>query len=247
MLEFFCFNDTASIFMKKLFAIIALSLLAFAFKPRAANADCQPLYGGGQSCTTNFSFTINKLVQVPGKGGGGYVDNLSINDPKYSPSENASYEVIVTNTGSQTIPTINVTDAFPQFITFVAGLGNYNKNTNTLTFTITNLDPGKSATYILTAKTADTNNLPNQGIICNSDQVTNRIYAVDSSGNADFDSSQVCIQKNVLSAVVPAPKIVTTPATGPEMLPLFGLIPAGLGGLLLRRKSNKTFFKGGEK
>jgi uncharacterized repeat protein (TIGR01451 family) len=238
--------------MKKIlnFVILTVFSLALAGGFSPALADCQPLYGGGQSCTTNFSFTINKLVQVPGKGNGQYVDNLSINDPKYSPSENVNYEVIVTNTGSQTIPTINVTDAFPQFITFVAGVGNYNQNANTLTFTIANLDPGKSVTYILTAKTADENKLPNnQGITC----AVNQIKGVDSNGNVDSDSSQVCILKNVLSAttppVLPAPKIVATPATGPEMLPLLGLIPGGLGGLILRKKSTKmsTTLKGGVK
>jgi hypothetical protein len=63
----------------------------------------------------------------------------------------------------------------------------------------------------------------------------------------------MCIQNNVLGAttpqVLPAPKIVTTPPTGPEMLPLLGLIPGALGGLMLRKKSNKinSINKGGEK
>jgi hypothetical protein len=46
----------------------------------------------------------------------------------------------------------------------------------------------------------------------------------------------------VLSAAI----VKTTPATGPEMLPLFGLIPAALGGLFLRKKS-KHNIEGGEK
>ncbi|MCL5434970.1 MAG: DUF11 domain-containing protein [Patescibacteria group bacterium] len=232
--------------MKKLFSLIGLMALTLAlsggFSP--ALADCQPLYGGGQTCVTNFSFTINKMVQVPGKGGGQYVDNLSINDPKYSPSQNVNYEIIVTNTGSQTIPTINVTDTFPQFIAFVAGAGNFNSSNNTLTFTVSNLNPGQSQTFLLTAKTADANTLPNdQGITC----VINQVKAVDSNGDTDSDSSQACIQKNVLPAVAPAPKIVATPATGPEMLPLLGLIPGALGGLMLRKKSKNIKIEGGEK
>lgn len=232
--------------MKKIFnfAILTFLSLALAGAVSPAFADCQPLYGGGQSCTTNFAFTINKLVQVPGKGGGQYVDNLSINDPKYSPSQNVNYELVVTNTGSQTIPTINVTDAFPQFITFVSGVGNYNQNNNTLNFTINNLEAGKSVSYVLTAKTADANTLPNdQGITC----VVNQVKAVDSNGDTDSDSSQICIQKNVLPAVAPAPKIVATPATGPEMLPLALLLPGALGGLMLRKKSKNVKNEGGEK
>jgi len=238
--------------MKKIFNFVILTIftLALAGGLSTAFADCQALYGGGQNCTSNFSFTINKMVQVPGKGGGQYVDNLSINDPKYSPSQNVNYEIIVTNTGSQTIPTINVTDTFPQFITFVSGVGNYNQSNNTLNFTVSNLDPGKSVTYVLTAKTADENTLPNtQGITC----VINQVSATDTNGDLNSDSSQLCIQKNVLGAtpppILPTPKIVATPATGPEMLPLLALLPGGLGGLMLRKKSNKINFnnKGGEK
>ena len=239
--------------MKKIlnFVILTVFSLALAGGLSPAFAECQPLYGGGQSCVTNFSFTINKLVQVPGKGNGQYVDNLSVNDPKYSPSQNVNYQIVVTNTGSNTIPTLTVNDTFPQFITFVSGAGNYNKSNNTLNFTINNLEAGKSVTYVLTAKTTDANTLPNQGIICNPDQVTNRVSAADSNGNTDSDSSQVCIQKNVLGAtpppVLPAPKIVATPATGAEMLPLLGLIPGALGGLILRKKSKNIKIEGGEK
>ena len=226
--------------MKKIFNFVILTILSLSLAGglSPAFADCQALYGGGQNCTSNFSFTINKMVQVPGKGGGQYVDNLSINDPKYSPSQNVNYEIIVTNTGSQTIPTINVTDTFPQFIIFVSGVGNYNQSNNTLNFTVSNLDAGKSVTYVLTAKTADENTLPNtQGITC----VINQVNATDTNGDLNSDSSQLCIQKNVLGAtpppVLPTPKIVATPATGPEMLPLLSLIPGGLAGLMLRKKT----------
>ena len=238
--------------MKKIFNFVVLAIFALALAGAVspAFADCQALYGGGQTCSSNYSFTINKMVQVPGKGGGQYVDNLSINDPKYFPSQNVNYQVVITNTGSQTIPTINVTDTFPLYITFVSGVGNYNQSNNTLNFNVTNLEAGKSVTYVLVAKTADNNTLPNaQGITC----VINQINATDNNGDLNSDSSQLCIQKNVLGAtpmpVLPAPKIVATPATGPEMLPLLALLPGGLGGLLLRKKSTKMSgtLKGGSK
>lgn len=230
-------------FMKKIlnFVILTIFSLALAGAVSPAFADCQSVYGGGQTCA--FNYTINKLVQVPGKGGGQYVDNLSINDPKYSPSQNANYEIVVTNTGNNTIPTLTINDTFPQFVTFVSGVGNYNQNTNTLTFTVTNINPGQSLTYLLTAKTADANTLPNnQGVIC----VINQVSATDQNGQVQSDSSQLCIQKAVLAAVTP---IKTTPATGPEMLPLALLLPGGLGGILLRKRSKKISFnnEGGEK
>lgn len=236
--------------MQKLFKLTLLTLLALGFSANFTNAfaDCQALYGGGQSCPPSYAYTINKLVQVPGKGGGQFVDNLSINDAKYTPSQGIIYQVIVTNTGSNTIPSLNVTDTFPQFITFVSGVGNYNQNTNTLNFTVTNLNPGKSVTYVLNAKTADANTMPSdQGIVC----VVNQINATDQNGQTQSDSSQACIQKNVLAATQPvltAPKMVASPATGPEMLPLALLLPGAVGGMFLRKRSKKmnSNLKGGE-
>lgn len=234
---------------KTLYTILIAGFLisGFGFTPKAF-ADCQPIYGGGQTCTS-FSFSIRKLVQVPGKGGGDYVNNLSINDPKYSPSQTVNFEIIVTNTGSETIPTVTVVDTFPDFLTFVSGPGSFDTNKKTLTFSVTNLEAGKSTTpFIVVGKIADEKSLPtDQGIICPLNQAT----GTDSNGLINSSSTQFCVQKGVLGAAVPqvftAPKVVSTPATGPEMLPLISLIPGGLAGLILRKKSKKNDFKGGEK
>jgi uncharacterized repeat protein (TIGR01451 family) len=220
--------------MKKL--LFSISLIAFLgiFSGKAF-ADCQELYGGGTSCTSH-NFTINKLVQSPTKGGE-LVENLSVNDPKFAPAQTINYRLIVKNNGSDNIPTLNIKDVFPQYITFVAGPGTYDSNTNTLTFTISNLGSGQSKTYDLTAKTASLNNLPSdQNVTC----VINQAYATDNNGVTNSDNAQACIQK-------PGKKLETLPATGPEMLPLAFLFPGALGGLILRKKSNKVDFEGGEK
>lgn len=234
---------------KTLYTILITGLLisGLSFAPKAF-AECQPIYGGGQTCTS-YSFSIQKLVQVPGKGGGSFVNSLSINDPKYSPSNNVSFQVVVTNTGSQTIPTITIVDQFPEFLGFVSGPGSYNASNKTLTFTVTNLGAGQSTTpFTIVGKIADEKTLPtDQGIICPLNQVT----GTDNNGLINSSSSQFCVQKGVLGTSVPqvftAPKVVSTPATGPEMLPLLALIPGALGGFILRKKSYKTGFKGGEK
>ena len=76
--------------MKRLFYTLIL-LAALAVLPNKAYADCQAVYGGWQTCTT-YNFTIEKLVQIP--NGSNFVDNLSINDPKYSPSQTINYELV---------------------------------------------------------------------------------------------------------------------------------------------------------
>ncbi|MBI3985074.1 MAG: DUF11 domain-containing protein [Candidatus Levybacteria bacterium] len=237
--------------MKKLFAIILLSVLFFAFKVSAANAaGCTPVYGGGETCP-GYSYSIQKLVQRPGKGGGDFVNNLSINDAKYNPSQNVTFQVTLKNTGSNTIPTITVTDVFPKYLSFVSGPGNFNAKTKTLVFSVASFKPGQSVTYTIVGKILDEAGLPkDEGVICQLNQAT----ATDSSGVVNSSSSQFCLQKQVLGEttkgglpVMPAPEITTTPATGPEMLPLALLVPGALGGLLLRRRSKRSLITGGEK
>lgn len=231
--------------MKKLFTIVFFSIFLFALKVENTNAaGCTPIYGGGESCP-GYSFSIQKYVQKPGKGTGNFVNNLSINDPKYAPNQNVTFQVTLKNTGSKKIPTITVADVFPKYLSFVSGPGNFNTKTKTLVFTVSNLDPGENTTYNIVGKTADTNNLPDEGVICQVNQAT----ATDSSGGVNKASSQFCLQKQVLGKsqpqVMPAPQLSTTPATGPEMLPLALLVPGALGGFMLRRKSKE--YRGGEK
>jgi uncharacterized repeat protein (TIGR01451 family) len=233
--------------MQKLITLFALTLVLFALKPQNAFADCSQMYGGGVSCPT-YSFSIQKLVQKPGKGGGSYVNNMSINDPRYSPGQKVNFQIVVKNTGSQAISNINVVDSFPQFVSFVSGPGNFDNSTKALTFNIVNLNAGQTAKYTLTGKIADSNIMPSdQGVLC----LINQATATDNNGNADSVSSQFCVEKQVLGTkvpqVLPAPQVTKTPATGPEMLPLIGLLPGGLAGFILRRKSSKTLKTGGEK
>jgi hypothetical protein len=76
--------------------------------------------------------------------------------------------------------------------------------------------------------------------------VVNQASATDTNGAGSFSSSQACIQNS--TAVLPAVTVKTTPATGPEMIPLALLFPGALGGIFLRRKSNKKLInEGGEK
>ena len=234
--------------MKKTINTLILTGILFSalFVTPKAFADCQEIYGGSQNCTTSFTFNVQKFVQVPGASGGNYVNNLSINDAKYAPSQFVNFKINVTNTSSQTIPTVTVSDMFPQYLNFATGSGSFNSNTKTFTFTVNNLGAGETRTYYLSGKIADANSLPvDQGVVC----LVNQANGTDNNGAVNASSSQFCVQKAVLSATFPAvygASVTTTPATGPEMLPLFALLPGGLAGLLLRKKSI-TINRGGEK
>lgn len=216
--------------------LTGLLVAAFTVTPKAF-ADCQAIYGGSQNCTTSFTFSVQKLVQNPGKGGGNFVNNLSINDAKYAPSQTVNFKINVTNTSSQTIPTITIKDVFPQYLNYATGSGSFNADSNTLSFTVENLKAGETRSFGVTGKVADALALPSdQGVVC----LINQANGTDSNGAVNASSSQFCVAKQVLGSSFPTVStttVTTTPATGPEMLPIMALIPGGLAGLFLRKKS----------
>ncbi len=146
--------------MKRVF-IVSLLAVALGFLTPRAFADCTQIYGGGQTCTS-FSFSLQKFVQVPGQSN--FVNNLSVNDPKFSMSQTVNFQLVVTNTGANNISSVTIVDTFPQFVSFVAGPGSFNNNNNTLTFVVNNLNAGQSQTFNLSGKIANSG-VP-QGITC---------------------------------------------------------------------------------
>lgn len=225
--------------MNKFLLTLSLTglILAGTLTPTSAFAECTQTYGGSQSCTSTNEFSIEKLVQRPNKAGE-YVGNLSINDAKYSPSNNVSFKIVVKNTGGAEISNLTVSDKFPQFLSFVSGTGSFDANTGTLTINVGTLKAGESKTFVVTGKLADANLMPSdQGVIC----LINQASATNEEGATNTANSQFCVQKQVLGS---QPQVFTTkggltstPATGPEMLPLMSLIPGALGGFYLRKKS----------
>lgn len=237
---------------KQIALLVFLSLLSFytlreaSFSPAVfADTNCQPIYGGGQTCLQNNTILINKMVQNPETKG--FVDNLSTNDARFSPGQSVLFQLIVTNTGSATLEKTTVTDTFPQFISFVSGDGIFDSKTNTFSFTVNTLLANESRTFTVSGRVASFSNLP-QGITC----VINLASATTNNNQVSRDNSQLCIQTTATVTQTPSqvttkgglfvqssPTINTAPATGPEMLPLLALIPSGIGGLLLRRKTSR--------
>lgn len=201
------------------------------------SSNCQVIYGGGQVCNNNIQYSINKMVEIPNTTN--FTDNLNVNDSKYSAGSTIPFKIIITNTGDTKIGHIKVTDSLPQYLTFASGDGAFDANSRKITFDVNNLEAGKAQQFVVNLKVVDNNQLPSdQSTIC----VVNQVNAFEDSGVTAADSSQVCITKQIVN-VTPTPVVFTTvppkkiPNTGPEMLPLLGLIPAGISGLFLRKKS----------
>lgn len=222
-------------FVTGLFLTVALSLAVAG----SVNAQCEGLYGGGD-CPTSSNFSLDKKVEMPGKGGS-FVDNLSINDSRYAAGQTVRFQITVRNTGSQNIPTLTVVDTLPQYVSYVTGGGKFDSSNKTITFEVNNLGAGKTQTFVITAKVVEESLLPSgEGTVC----VVNHAAGTDNTGATNSDSAQLCIERKVLGAkggpqVFSAPKgIKTTPSTGAESLSLLALIPAASAGIYLRRKSN---------
>lgn len=209
-----------------------------------ANISCQPIYGGGQACVSTGNIVIDKKVLNP-QTQLGFVDSLGINDPKYQPGDTINFQINLTNTGNTEIKRIDVKDVFPQFVTFTSGPGNFDANTKTLSFEVNNLKPNETRSFEVVGKVVSADQLPiDQGAVC----VVIQAMASTTDSGMSQDNAQFCIQKEVLGAQTPfskaglvvfAPQVTQTPATGPESLALFSLLPTGIIGWYLRKYALK--------
>lgn len=228
---------------------LAITTFALLATPVSADVSCQPIYGGGQTCVQTGNVSVDKKLTHPKTNS--LVDNIGVNDDKFGPESVVTFQIAVTNTGSAKISRVQVRDIFPQYVDFAAGVGNFDGGSKVLSFDVNDLNPSETRTFNIVGKVVKAENLPvNQGTVC----VVNQATAKDASntGNPSVDNAQLCIQKNLPAVttqpttvvetkggikVFPPQKVLTTPATGPEMLPLLALIPTGLFGAFLRKKS----------
>ncbi len=217
-----------------MFFIMSLNTKAF------AQTQCQPIYGGGQTCTIVNNLVIDKKVLNPKTNQ--LVDNLGVNDPKYQSGFLLNFQITLTNTGSVPLDNVLVRDIFPQFTTFSSGAGNFDQNTRTLTFTVNNLLPQETRSFFVLGRIVDENQLPSDF------QVSCLVNQVSASFNnlTSQDSSQFCIEKKLVPTTkggfpVLSPVPVTgAPSTGPEALILFSLIPTLGAGIFLRKIARKN-------
>lgn len=219
-------------------AVAGIFFVSAGLSNAAGTSQCQIVYGGGQVCQEKVEFTIDKKVLQPTKGGS-YVENLTVNDTRFNPEQEALFQITVKNTGSENIPTLTVTDNLPSYLVFKSGPGTYNSVNNTITYTFTNLAPGATNQQTIVTTIVNKDKLPqNQSVTC----VNNNVRVNDNNGNTASDTASLCIETPVVN-VTPTPMIYNKvpvkniPNTGPEMLPLLGLIPAGIAGFVLRKKS----------
>lgn len=228
--------------MKKLgFCLILASIFAVSASSARADTSCVPIYGGGQTCVQAGNLVIDKKIANPKTNV--LVDNLGVNDDKFSPDQIITFQITVKNTGGTKFNTVKVKDIFPQFVDFAAGVGNFDANTKTLSFDVNDLNANETRTFNIVAKVASFNALPiDRNPIC----VVNQAQATADS-QTSLDNAQLCIEKPQVAPtgvetkgglkVFPPQKVLTSPPTGPEAIPLMALIPTSILGFFLRKKA----------
>lgn len=254
--------------MKKLvLSVIVNSILLFTYTVSAqAQGVCTAIYGGGVTCPQVGDVRVNKMIVNPRSGM--LSDSLAI-DTAFGPDSQVTFQITVTNVGNTTIPRLTIKDIFPQFVAFNAGPGNFDQNTKILSFDTDNLAPNESRNFTITGKTVPANQLPSdQNVVCVVNQTTaTRDNQVSQDSAQLCLQKQAPTQPGQAGGVVvtpqgktsiaqapgaqtqgatkgglkifPQPQMATTPSTGPEMIPLIGLIPSGLLGAFLRKKALK--------
>ncbi len=179
-------------------SVTALTLLAlsagvsFAASTNYGTNQCQPIYGGGESCVKTPQFEINKTVKNPQSGA--FVDNLGVSDAKYRSGETVIFKITVRNTTGDTLKNVVVKDILPDFVDFVEGMGGtFDQNSKTLTIKIDSLAKDESRDFFVKVKVRGNDKLPSdQNIVC---VVNQSIITVDNKTGQD--NASVCIEKGV--------------------------------------------------
>lgn len=223
--------------ISKIVITTGLILSSLIIAPKVfGDASCTPLYGGGFTCPKRGEILIDKNVKFPTKDL--FVDNLTQFDPKYGPDQEVTFRIHVANTGNDLIDRVEVKDIFPDFLSFVAGPGNFNQNegkNGTLTFTIFNLAAGERREYFVTGKVFSTGNLP-ENTIC---KLQNRGQARGNADQFNEDIAEFCVEKRVTGITKGGVPVTEVPKTGPEayVLSFAGLSSLAGVGIYLRRKA----------
>lgn len=188
--------------MKKLFSFLFIATIIYHL------SSISPVYAGcgGQyeSPCQSYSLIVDKMVAKPGTSD--YVDNLSVSDPRYKPSEFVMFKVTIKNNSTTTFGGMTAKDFVPAYLTPIEGPGTFDAASRTLSWDAGAFAVNEQKTYYFKMQVAAQANLPaDQGLFC----LVNKAQAW-SNETTDDDSSQFCIEKQVSTP----PKV---PAAGPEI------------------------------
>jgi len=190
--------------MKKLFVFLAVVFSLLVFVP-SVSADCVGQYGQYGTPCNSYTIIVDKMVAKPGTND--YVDNLSVTDPRFKPSQEVMFKIKIKNTSTIKLVGMEVKDTIPSYLDPMEGPGAYDSTNREITWNAGDFDIDEEKVFYLKMKVLSQDNLPaDKGLFC----VTNFVKA-NSSNAYDDDTSQICIEKQVAAGTV------QVPSAGPEM------------------------------
>ena len=209
------------------FGLLTLAFFAFGTLQKGFADECQTK--GGLSLCPDNSVTLLKTVYDTSKNI--YAPNLTLNDTKYHAGDDIIFHITIANKSKYAISQVIIKDTFPKYMTFSSGSGSFDPTSNTLSFLVFNLKPNQSQSYAITGKIVAVGQLPSdQSITC----VANKATATLGTNQNLQSNAQFCIEK-----VFSATKVKTSPSTGPEELPVLGLIITSAAGIYMKKLSIK--------
>ena len=190
--------------MKKLFVFLAVVFSLLVFVP-SVSADCVGQYGQYGTPCNSYTIIVDKMVAKPGTND--YVDNLSVTDPRFKPSQEVMFKIKIKNTSTIKLVGMEVKDTIPSYLDPMEGPGAYDSTNREITWNAGDFNVDEEKVFYMKMKVLSQANLPaDKGLFC----VTNFVKA-NSSNAYDDDTSQICIEKQVAAGTV------QVPSAGPEM------------------------------
>lgn len=190
-----------------------------------------------------------------------FINNIGPNDLAYTANTPAAFRIYLTNKTNSSLKNITLKDIFPpRYITYISGDGTYDDKARVFSTTIGELKAKSTRAITIQVMTSRLEDLPTD----NSSLCTINLALVTIDNKTSQDTAQICVtraagtsasssQAGASAQITPLPKETKgglpvasvakpapgqqTPKTGPEMIVLAGLVPTGLLGWLLRRKT----------
>lgn len=245
--------------------LVFLPLLLLSASVQNVNAQitngCNPIYGGGQTCQQTGNITVDKKIKHPIENR--FLDQLTSDDPSFTPDQQITFTIDVKNTGRSTIKNIALEDLFPpSLIRYDDKVGTFDNSTKILSYKIDELKGNEAKKITFKARVLKADQFPNNNDpVCLLNQV--RAYTSRNKNNPSQDNVRFCVEKQGVTQqpqqtekpkptptkmqlpdqtkgglpVKPQPNVSKSPKTGPELLALIGLLPAAGAGFFLRRKA----------
>jgi len=219
--------------MKNLY--IAVFVLAFFL--HTVNISAQESggqYGQYGGAAPSYSIIIDKMVATPNTPKGGqenYVDNLSPSDTRFKPQDFVKFRIKVKNTSSITLKDVKITDILPSYVIPIEGPGPYDEKAHKISYTYFEIKPQEEKISFITVKIKNQEELPaDKGLMCQNNKAI-----VEAQNTRDEDTSQYCLEKQVVSKVGTPPE--KTPEAGAPLFIMLGMSLIGLTtGVYLSKK-----------